>query len=691
MTENQLIHEKSPYLLQHAHNPVDWQPWSEAAFARARSENKPVFVSIGYATCHWCHVMEKESFEDEETARHLNETFVCIKVDREERPDIDAVYMAACQMMNGSGGWPLSIFMTPEKKPFFAATYLPKTSRFGRAGLIDICRQVRELWRNQKDKIDASADSVAGQLPRAFAYTGAGEPNPDLMDRACRSIRQTYDPQHGGFASAPKFPMPHRLLFLLRCYHHGRDPVILDMVTRTLTAMRMGGVWDHVGFGFHRYSTDARWLLPHFEKMLYDQALTAAAYLEAYQVTKDPFMARTAEEILAYVLRDMTAPEGAFYSAEDADSEGEEGKFYLWTLEEFRQALGEPDAGRWATILRLSAEGNFADEATHRKTGANILHLTAPLARWAEKLGVPPDELAREWEQVRNRLHQSRRSRVRPLKDDKVLTDWNGLMIAAFSQAARVLNRPDYADAAGRAARFILTRLRDEQGRLHHRFRDGECAVAAQAADYAFLIYGLLGLYQTTYDIAYAEQARDLQLEMMGYFWDEKAGGFFSSSADGDDLPVRPKELHDGAIPSANSVSLYNLLMLGRLTGDAEWENKAHEVVRAFAGTIGAQPTAFTFFLCALDFALRPGREVVVSGRLEADETHALLAALHQNFAPSQVTVLKSDENARRLAGFAGYTDGLQVLADRAVAHVCRNGACVDSTSDSRKLLERLL
>ncbi|MEW6671633.1 MAG: thioredoxin domain-containing protein [Thermodesulfobacteriota bacterium] len=691
MARNRLIHEKSPYLLQHAHNPVDWQPWSRDAFERARAENRPVFVSIGYATCHWCHVMEKESFEDEEAARYLNDTFVCIKVDREERPDIDAVYMAACQMMTGSGGWPLSIFMTPDKKPFFAATYIPKTGRFGRPGLIDICRQVRELWKNRKDKLDASAQEIASHLSRAFAFSGADAPDESLLDRALQQIKRAFDPQRGGFESAPKFPTPHRLLFLLRAFHRSGDQDALDMVTRTLTAMRMGGIWDHVGFGFHRYSTDANWLLPHFEKMLYDQALIAAACLETFQATRDPLPAQTAEEIFTYVLRDMTSPDGAFYSAEDADSEGKEGRFYVWTAEAFKRVLADEDTKRWAAILRVSPEGNFQDEASHRRTGANILHLTVSLNKWADKLGLPRDRLAEEWERVREKLFQARRERAFPLKDDKILTDWNGLMIAALSQAARVLNRPDYAEAARRAARFVLSHMRDEKGRLYHRFRDGELAVEAQAADYAFLIHGLLNLYGATFDIAFAEEARALQRDMIRDFWDEKDGGFFSTRQGADELPVRPKELYDGALPSANSAALNNLLVLSRLTGDATWEDKAHELVRAFAGTVKAQPTAFTFFLCGLDSALRPGQEVVVSGSPEAADTRELLAALNLHYAPSQVTVVKSEQNAGRLARFAGYTDGLQVVADRAVAHVCRGGACTGSTSDSQTLLDQIL
>jgi hypothetical protein len=691
MSPNHLINEKSPYLIQHAHNPVDWHPWSEATFEQAVKENKPIFLSIGYATCHWCHVMEKESFEDLETAGHLNDIFVCIKVDREERPDIDAVYMAACQMLTGSGGWPLSIFMTPQKKPFFAATYLPKQSRSGRAGLIDICRQVKDLWSNQNEKIETSAAGIASNLDRAFTFAAADEPDASLLEQAYKQIKVTFDMQHGGFEPAPKFPTPHRLLFLLRYYHRSEDPIALDMVLKTLSAMRLGGIWDQVGYGFHRYSTDERWLLPHFEKMLYDQALIASACLEAYQISKEPLLAETTADIFTYVLRDMTSPEGGFYSAEDADSEGEEGKFYIWTTEEFHRVLGDEVARRWATILRLSPEGNFTDEATRRKTGTNILHLTATIDKWSQKLNIPEDQLRDEWRKLREQLFDIREQRIHPLKDDKILTDWNGLMIAALAQGARILNKPEYEQAARKAAEFIRSRMIDKDGRLFHRFREGELAVEAHAADYAFLIHGLLNLYQTTFDITFAEQAQVLQEKMIEDFWDEPNGGFYSTPKASVDLPVRPKELYDGAIPSANSVALYNLVSLSRLTGDPRWEDRAQSLIRAFAGTVKTQPQAFTYFLCALDFALRPGQEVIITGQPQAADTRQLLAALNLNFSPNKVAIVKTDQNAERLAKFAGYTDGLQVIEGKATAHVCRDGSCTDSTTDTQIMLDRIL
>ncbi len=690
MAPNNLINEKSPYLLQHAHNPVDWHAWSDDTFELARQQNKPVFLSIGYATCHWCHVMEKESFEDETAARHLNDTFICIKVDREERPDIDAVYMAVCQMLTGSGGWPLNLFLTPDKKPFFAATYIPKNNRHGQAGLIELCEQVKKLWHSQMDKVENSASSIAAGLDRAFSYASAKEPGESLLDHAYEATWQNFDSKHGGFEGAPKFPTPHRLLFLLRCYHRSGEAKALSMVEKTLTAMRLGGIWDHVGFGFHRYATDTHWLLPHFEKMLYDQALIAQTYLETYQVTQNPFYAQTAEEIFTYVLRDMTSPEGAFYSAEDADSEGEEGKFYVWHIEAFQKVLNAEDATKWGRIFNLQPDGNFEDEATRQKTGANILHLDRPLTEWARELNLASEALDEQWDQIRQKLYAAREKRIHPLKDDKILVDWNGLMIAALSQGARVLDRPEYAAAAEKSAQFILTRMQADDDRLFHRFREGELAVEAQAADYAFLIHGLLNLYQATFNLSYAEKAAALQEKMLADFWDPDKGGFYSTANEGEALPVRPKELYDGAMPSANSVSLLNLLWLSRLTGDPQWDTKAQEQMRAFSGTVKAQPTAFTYFLLGVDFALRPGQEVVITGDPNKTDAQQMLAALNLNFAPHKVALVKSDQNAERLAKFAGFTDGLELAQGKATAHICKGFACKQPTSDVQEMVDRL-
>ncbi len=597
MPENALIHEKSPYLLQHAHNPVEWFPWSPAAFDKARQEDKPIFLSIGYATCHWCHVMEKDSFENDEAAALLNDVFICIKVDREERPDVDAVYMAACQMFTGRGGWPLTILMTPGKLPFFAGTYIPRESRLGQTGLMDLCRRVKTLWPADRGRILESANAIAGRWGQAFAFTPDDAVTLPTLTQAFSHIEGTFDARHGGFNPPPKFPTPHRLMYLMRYHRLTGEEKALAMVTKTLAAMRRGGIWDHVGFGFHRYSTDARWLLPHFEKMLYDQALLALAYLEAFDATGDAVFAATAEAIFAYVLRDMTAADGGFFAAEDADSEGEEGKFYVWTNEELQTVLGPDDAGIWHDILSFGAGGNFSDEASGRMTGANIPHLTRSFESWAKTLAVDAAALAARWEDVRSRLFLHREKRVHPLKDDKVLTDWNGLMTAAFAAGARILEKPEYADAAAKAFGFIRQHLVTADGRLLHRYRDGEAGIAGQADDYAFVIWGLLELYRTASDPVHLEWAIRLQERMLEDFWDTAADGFFLTAAVEKDLPVRPKELYDGALPSANSVSLTNLAMLCGITGDDRWSTWGDRLSRAFSGTVKANPSAFTHFL----------------------------------------------------------------------------------------------
>jgi uncharacterized protein YyaL (SSP411 family) len=688
---NRLAHEKSPYLLQHAGNPVDWHPWSTEAFAKARAEDKPVFLSIGYATCHWCHVMEQESFEDPETARHLNQTFVCIKVDREERPDIDAVYMHACQMLTGSGGWPLTIFMTPERQPFFAATYLPRHTRFGRAGLVELCGQVGSLWRTDRERILNSAAEVAAGLAKGFEFAAGEPPDEKLLSQAVAQIAADFDSRWGGFGQAPKFPTPHRLLFLLRMARTGQAPEGREMVTRTLAAMRRGGIWDHVGFGFHRYATDVQWLLPHFEKMLYDQALLALACLEAGRAAAEPAVSRTAEEIFTYVLRDMVAPEGGFYTAEDADSEGEEGKFYVWTAAEFQAALGTAAAARWAPVFNLAAEGNFREEAGGGLTGANILHLQKPLADWAAALGRTPDALAAEWESVRRALFEARRRRIHPLKDDKILADWNGLMIAALARGARRLARPDYAAAAARAAGFILSRMRAPDGGLWHRYREGEAAIRAHLDDYAFLAWGLLELYAATLEIEHLETAAALQARMRADFWDDDQGGFFLTAAGDHELPARPKELYDGAVPSGNSVALGNLLQLGRLTGDSRWHDQAQRLVQAFAGSVQRQPAAFTHFLSGLAQSLAPGSDVVICGEPEAPDTLAMRAVVDQAADPGSLALLKTAQNADRLGALAPFTRSLAPLSGtRATAYVCREFVCRRPTADLAELEHQL-
>ena len=690
MTQNRLINEKSPYLLQHAHNPVEWYAWSEEAFERARTDDKPIFLSIGYATCHWCHVMEKESFEDEEAAGYLNETFVCIKVDREERPDIDAVYMAVCQMLTGSGGWPLTIFMTPDKIPFFGGTYIPKQNRFGRPGLIDLCGNIKRLWETERDKVLTSATNISGNLGKIFSFHSGTALDETAFDNTYAQFEKIYDTRFGGFGSAPKFPTPHQLLFLLRYHHRTGKKQALEMVKKTLSAMRLGGIWDHVGYGFHRYSTDKHWLVPHFEKMLYDQALLAQAYLETFQITQDPFFSDTAQEIFSYVLRDMTSEAGGFYSAEDADSEGEEGKFYVWTTTEVEEMIGI-DASAWIRIFNMEAEGNFLDEASGRKTGTNILHLNQSLSRWADETGAKETALKGQWDNTRHKLFEVRKKRIHPLKDDKVLTNWNGLMIAALSMGARILNKSEYTVIAEKSAKFILQNMMDEKGRLLHRFRDGEVAIPATAEDYAFFTHGLLELYGTTFNPSYLESAIQFTDIMIKNFWDTEANGFFLTDKTANDLPIRPKELYDGAVPSANSVSLFNLLRLSRLTGDSKWEDLANELTEAFSGTVKSQPTAFTYFLMGYDFAVSEGREVVLTGKTEDTGTRKMIETLNQHFSPNKVVLLKSDRNGKKLSEIAGFIDGLQVVEGRTTAHVCKGFSCKEPTSDLETMVKQVL
>lgn len=599
MNTNKLIHEKSPYLIQHAHNPVDWHPWGDVAFSLAKSLDKPVFLSVGYATCHWCHVMERESFENIEAARLLNETFVCIKVDREERPDIDAVYMAACQILSGRGGWPLTVFLTPDKKPFFAATYIPLQSRFGQFGVLDLCRHIKSLWETQRSKITEAVTDIEEHLRKSFLFSSSETIDTFPAEAAFSELSRRFDHEHGGFEPAPKFPSPHRFLFLLNLYRKKSDSMALEMVEKTLLKMRCGGIWDHVGFGFHRYSTDRQWLLPHFEKMLYDQAMLALAFLDTYKITRNSFYARTAREIFTYVIRDMTSHLGGFFTAEDADSEGEEGKFYVWTMDEFQKVAKNKDI-QWETILNLTPGGNFSDEASGKQSGSNILHLNQPLSDWALKLGISESVLFDHWESVRKKLFDVRSQRVHPLKDDKILTDWNGLMIAAFATGAVVLNEPLYARIASKAADFILSALSDAEGKLFHRFRDGEAAVSAHADDYVFMISGLLALHEATNDVKWLNEAIRLQAILNENYLDKDHGGFFKTE-NNHDLPVRPKEVYDGAMPSANSASLVNLSAFYRLTGDKIWLNQAANLARSFFGSVKAQPSAFTFFITGLD------------------------------------------------------------------------------------------
>jgi uncharacterized protein YyaL (SSP411 family) len=692
---NKLISEKSPYLLQHAQNPVDWYPWGADAFNRAQNENKPIFLSIGYSTCHWCHVMEKESFEDPEVARLLNETFVCIKVDREERPDIDNTYMTVCQMMTGSGGWPLTIIMTPDKKPFFATTYVPKETRFGRIGMKEIVPSIKALWAGRRNELLTSAEQIAGaleQIEREARGSLGSELGESTLKEAYDQLARSFDAQNGGFGTAPKFPAPHNLMFLLRYWKRTGDKQALAMVEKTLEAMRLGGIYDHVGFGFHRYSTDSRWLLPHFEKMLYDQALLAMAYIEAYQATdgKEAYE-QAAREIFSYVLRDMTNREGGFYSAEDADSDGEEGRFYLWTLDEVGHVLSREEAELITRVFTMKKDGNFAEEATGRETGKNILVLKKSFAAIASDLAISTDELAQRLEGARKKLFEERAKRVHPHKDDKILTDWNGLMIAALAKGSQAFDEPRYADAARRSADFILATMVDAKGRLFHRYRDGEAAIAAFLDDYAFLTWGLIELYETTFESSYLQRALDLNAMMLEHFWDGEGGGFYFTADDADRVLVREKEIYDGAVPSGNAVAMLDLLRLARLSAHTEYEEKAAALSRTFSHAVTQSPGAHTQLLIALDLARGPSYEVVIVGDSQAEDTKAMVRALRKAFAPNKVVVLRPvGETAADITRLAGFTKDLVCLNKKATAYVCRAFRCELPTTDVRQMLRLL-
>ena len=674
---NRLINEKSPYLLQHAENPVDWYPWGEEAFRAAREQDKPIFLSIGYSTCHWCHVMAHESFEDDSVAALMNQAFINIKVDREERPDVDDIYMTVCQMLTRHGGWPLTIIMTPDKKPFFAATYIPKMSRFNNYGMLDLIPRIQAAWKQDRSKILASAEEIHDALTQSAAGAPGAELAPNLPETAYEQLSERYDDELGGFGEKPKFPTAHNLMFLLRYYQRTRDHHVLEMVEHTLRQMRRGGIYDHVGYGFHRYATDREWLLPHFEKMLYDQAIMALAYSEAFQVTGNSRYRETAEQVLAYVLRDMTDPQGGFYSAEDADSEGEEGKFYVWRTDEIREILDASAAELFIQAYNLSDEGNFLEEATRQQTGANIPHLRASLETIAGEMELAPEVLADRLEAARQQLFAVREQRIHPLKDDKILSDWNGLMIAAFAKAAQAFDHPDYAAAAGKAADFVLAELRGDNGRLRHRYREGEVAGDGYLDDYAFMIWGLIELYETVFDVKYLQAALELNEVLLKHFWDAENGGFFFTADDGEALLVRKKEVYDGATPSGNSVMMLNLLRLGRLCGKPEFEAKAAQIGSAFAGNVMQYPSGYTLLMCALDFAAGPGREIVIAGEPGAEDTRALVRAVHQTFLPGRVLLLRPAGAAEpEIARLAPYAAAMTAIDGRAAAYVCRNYAC---------------
>ncbi len=658
---NRLIYETSPYLLQHAHNPVDWYPWGTEALNKAHSEDKPIFLSIGYAACHWCHVMEHESFEDQETAALLNENFVCVKVDREERPDLDSIYMSAVVALTGQGGWPMSLFLTPDGVPFYGGTYFPNTRRYNMPVFTDVLRGVVDAWKNRRDQIQTSGIKILEAIqPSDLMETLDSPLDTHTLDQAITNIQRSFDWTNGGWGSAPKFPQPMTIEFLIRRYVATYDELLLKMITKTLDKMTRGGMYDQLGGGFHRYSTDQTWLVPHFEKMLYDNAQLARIYLHGWQITQNDFYRRITEQTLDYVVREMTDPQGGFYSTQDADSEGHEGKFYVWTMEEIHAIFGD-EAQIFLDAYGVTERGNFE--------GKNILNVARDLDVVTAMHHLPQSEIERRLETARRKLFAVREQRVKPARDDKVLTAWNGLMLAAFAEAARVLKRVDYQAIAERNANFLLGEMRESNGRLRRSWKQGDARLNGYLEDYANLAEGLLMLYETTFDPRWFVAARELADAMLTYFADRQ-GGFFDTSDDHETLITRPKDVQDNAVPSGNAMAATVLLKLGAFTGDSRYIDAAQDALQSVRGAMGSAPLGFAQWLVALDFALGKPKEIAIIGAPE--EVRSLLDVVFREYRPSQIVAVAQPGEASPIPLLEGRTQ----LNGRATAYVCHGFTC---------------
>ncbi|WP_373689041.1 thioredoxin domain-containing protein [Clostridium sp. YIM B02551] len=673
-TANRLINEKSPYLLQHAHNPVDWYSWSDEAFGKAKTEDKPVFLSIGYSTCHWCHVMERESFEDEEVAEVLNKHFISIKVDREERADIDSIYMTFCQLYTGSGGWPLTVILTPDKKPFFAGTYFPKKSRHGSIGLIELLNKINDVWENDREKFNTTCDEMLKEIKKYDKNNDKEELNEKIINNTALQLKQYFQREYGGFSRAPKFPVPHNLYFLLRYYYQNKDHEVLKIIEKNLQCMYKGGIFDHIGFGFSRYSTDNKWLVPHFEKMLYDNALLSLVYAETYSLTGNKQYEEVAEKIYTYLLRDMLSSEGAFYSAEDADSEGIEGKFYVWTLDELMRVLGDEEGKIYAEIYDITIRGNFEGKSIPNLIDGDL-----------EKM-QKDTELQRRLENSRKKLFEYREKRVHPFKDDKILTSWNGLAIASFSNGGKIFKKPDYIKVAKKSADFILNKLVNKDGRLLARYRDGEAASLAVLEDYAFLVWGLIELYEACFDTKYLEKAIELNEKMIELFWDKDEGGFYLYGKDSEELILRPKEIYDGALPSGNSVALLNLIKLNSLTGSLKYEEFIEKQINVFSGTVKENPIGYVNFITAFMYNISSIREIVIAGNIGEEFVEKSLDIINDKYNPFQSIILNNGDSRlykiNSLVEIQGKAEGKSMM------FICENFTC-GNTMDNIEQVER--
>ncbi|HOL94892.1 MAG TPA: thioredoxin domain-containing protein [bacterium] len=679
---NRLIHETSPYLLQHAHNPVDWHPWNGEALARAQNEDKPIFLSIGYSACHWCHVMERESFEDEETARLMNEHFINIKVDREERPDLDEIYMAAVQALSGMGGWPMSVFLTPGLKPFYGGTYFPPRDMYGRPGFQTVLRSVARAYREQRALIDESAGQLTAHVRDMVAVPrGHGTVKYEVIETCVQDLRQRFDSRHGGFGQAPKFPHAMDIALLLRYHAKTRDTEALRMAEFTLEKMARGGMYDQLGGGFHRYATDAQWLIPHFEKMLYDNALLAKTYTEAYQLTRKPLYRRIVTETLDYVLREMTLPEGGFYSSQDADSEGREGIFFCWTPRQIAAVLGEEKAKIAGRYYGVDESGNF-------EQGLSVLHVSLDEEALAQRYGIPEDEVRDLLQEARRRLFDEREKRIKPGRDEKILTDWNGLMISALALAGNALDEPRYIQAAARACDFLLSHLKNED-RLWHTCKNGRAHTSGFLSDYAFFINGLLDTYEATRTVRWLHEALRLADAMIGHFWDTQDGAFFFTAHDHEPLIARTKNPMDNAVPSGNSLAILALLRLSEMTGNTDFKHKAVESLQAFADGLCRVPAAFCQMLAALDFWLAPPREIVLAGP-DSNSLDPMQKALFERFLPNKVVLYAEPDTREPLAALSPLIEGKIPVNHSPTAYVCANYACQQPVATVDDLMARL-
>ena len=682
---NRLIDESSPYLRQHANNPVDWYPWSTEALERAVREDKPILLSVGYSSCHWCHVMERESFENPHIAALMNERFISIKVDREERPDIDSIYMGAVQAMTGQGGWPMTVFLTPDAKPFYGGTYFPPEDRGGLPAFPRLLTALSDAYRDRRGEVTSATNQLLAhvrQMTQSAASPSA--PTDDVLTQAVDELRKQFDDENGGFGLQPKFPQPMTIEFLLRSYVRSEDADALEMAELTLDRMARGGIYDQLGGGFHRYSTDAFWLVPHFEKMLYDNALLARLYLHAYQITRNQAHRKIVEETLDYAAREMASSKGGFYSAQDADSEGEEGKFFVWRPEQIREALGEEDGRLFMDFYGVTLHGNFE--------GRSILHLPTPPAEFARRVGMTERDLDRSLAGPRIKLAALREERVRPGLDDKILTSWNGLMLGAFAEASAVLDRDDYRRIAADNGAFLLDNLIDETGRLLRTYKNGRAKLRGYLEDYAFLVDGLLLLHEATFGERWLAAAIELGRQMTDLFWDDSSNQCYDTGRDHEALVVRPRDVTDNAIPSGSSAAASALLRLAILTGDSDYREKAEASLRSASALMQRFPTAAGHWLGALDFFLSRPKEVVIVGARGDDATEQLVREVYREYVPNRVFVGVDPRSWRNDAGgMIPLLEGREMVSGRPTAYVCENYVCRLPTGDPMELGRELI